>query len=109
MVAHLDTYHMNIEETSFREPVIRAAEAGKLGYIHAGESHRGRLGTGTVNWVQFFAALKDVRYAGTVTFETFRRRSSTLACHLPLPSGGTYGKTVSVIPSHTGYLTCPCR
>jgi D-psicose/D-tagatose/L-ribulose 3-epimerase len=71
VVAHLDTYHMNIEENSFREAVLAAAAAGKLGYVHVGESHRGQLGTGTVPWQEFFAALHEVSYAGTITFESF--------------------------------------
>lgn len=71
VVAHLDTYHMNIEETSFREPVLAAAAAGKLGYVHVGESHRGQLGTGSINWSEFFGALQEVEYGGTITFESF--------------------------------------
>lgn len=71
VVAHLDTYHMNIEETSFREPVLAAAAAGRLGYVHVGESHRGQLGTGSIPWSEFFAALHEVGYDGTVTFESF--------------------------------------
>lgn len=71
VVAHLDTYHMNIEETSFREPVLAAAAAGKLGYVHVGESHRGQLGTGSIPWAEFFGALQEVGYDGTITFESF--------------------------------------
>ena len=71
VVAHLDTYHMNIEEQSFRAPVLAAAEAGKLGYVHVGESHRGQLGTGTIPFDEFFAALHEVDYSGTITFESF--------------------------------------
>ena len=71
VVAHLDTYHMNIEEKSFREPVLAAAEAGRLGYVHVGESHRGHLGTGTIAWPEFFSALREVEYDGTITFESF--------------------------------------
>jgi D-psicose/D-tagatose/L-ribulose 3-epimerase len=71
VVAHLDTYHMNIEETSFREPVLAAAAAGRLGYVHVGESHRGQLGTGSIPWAEFFGALQEVGYDGTITFESF--------------------------------------
>ncbi|WP_219415680.1 sugar phosphate isomerase/epimerase family protein [Pseudonocardia nigra] len=71
VVAHLDTYHMNIEEHSFTEAVRAAAAAGKLGYVHVGESHRGALGTGSVPWQEFFTALREVGYDGTVTFESF--------------------------------------
>jgi len=71
VVAHLDTYHMNIEENSFRAPVELAAAAGRLGYVHVGESHRGYLGTGLIPWPEFFGALRDVGYSGTITFESF--------------------------------------
>jgi D-psicose/D-tagatose/L-ribulose 3-epimerase len=71
VMAHLDTYHMNIEEHSFTEAVRAAAAAGRLGYVHVGESHRGALGTGTIPWAEFFGALTEVGYEGIVTFESF--------------------------------------
>jgi D-psicose/D-tagatose/L-ribulose 3-epimerase len=66
---HLDTYHANIEENGMAEPVEQAGD--RLGYVHVGESHRGYLGTGTIDWDQFFGALKASGYAGPVTFESF--------------------------------------
>jgi D-psicose/D-tagatose/L-ribulose 3-epimerase len=71
VMAHLDVYHMNIEEVSFRGAVHAAAEAGRLGYVHLGESHRGALGTGSVPFEEFFTALHDVGYEGVLTFESF--------------------------------------
>lgn len=71
VMAHLDTYHMNIEEHSFAEAVRAAAAAGRLGYVHIGESHRGALGTGSVPWAEFFGALDEVGYEGIATFESF--------------------------------------
>ena len=71
VMAHLDTYHMNIEEHSFTEAVRAAAAAGRLGYVHVGESHRGALGTGSIPWTEFFTALVEVDYSGIVTFESF--------------------------------------
>jgi D-psicose/D-tagatose/L-ribulose 3-epimerase len=66
---HLDTYHMNIEENTMDGPVLAAAE--RLGYVHIGESHRGYLGSGSVNFPSFFRALAQVGYEGPVTFESF--------------------------------------
>jgi D-psicose/D-tagatose/L-ribulose 3-epimerase len=68
---HLDTYHMNIEENGFTEAVEQTGE--QLGYVHIGESHRGYLGTGTIDFPAFFGALRDTGYAGPVTFESFSR------------------------------------
>jgi D-psicose/D-tagatose/L-ribulose 3-epimerase len=71
VMAHLDVYHMNIEEVSFADAVHAAAAAGRFGYVHLGESHRGALGTGSVPFREFFAALHDVDYQGVLTFESF--------------------------------------
>jgi D-psicose/D-tagatose/L-ribulose 3-epimerase len=69
VVVHLDTYHMNIEEPGFAVPVEQAG--ARLGYVHVGESHRGHLGTGTVDFPAFFAALDRAGYDGVITFESF--------------------------------------
>jgi D-psicose/D-tagatose/L-ribulose 3-epimerase len=66
---HLDTYHMNIEEDGMQKSVLAAGD--RLGYVHIGESHRGYLGTGTVDFDSFFAALKKINYKGPITFESF--------------------------------------
>lgn len=66
---HLDTYHMNIEEDGMQKSILAAQE--RLGYIHIGESHRGYLGTGNVDFKAFFAALKKIDYQGPITFESF--------------------------------------
>jgi D-psicose/D-tagatose/L-ribulose 3-epimerase len=69
LVAHLDAYHMNIEEANLADPVRACGE--RLGYVHVGESHRGYLGTGTVSFDQLFGALAEIDYDGPVTFESF--------------------------------------
>ncbi|MBD1909138.1 MULTISPECIES: sugar phosphate isomerase/epimerase [unclassified Leptolyngbya] len=69
VVVHLDTYHMNIEEANFRIPVMACGD--RLGYVHIGESHRGYLGTGTVDFADLFNALATINYQGTITFESF--------------------------------------
>jgi len=66
---HLDTYHMNIEEDGMEKSVLAARE--KLGYVHIGESHRGYLGSGNVDFETFFAALRKINYQGPITFESF--------------------------------------
>jgi D-psicose/D-tagatose/L-ribulose 3-epimerase len=69
VVVHLDTYHMNIEESDFMQPVLLCGD--KLGYVHIGESNRGYLGSGTIEFSQFFHALAMIDYQGVVTFESF--------------------------------------
>lgn len=66
---HLDTYHMNIEEPDMFFPVLDAGD--RLGYVHIGESHRGYLGSGTVDFDSFFRALGRLGYDGPVVFESF--------------------------------------
>lgn len=66
---HLDTYHMNIEESDQFSPVLDVAD--RLGYVHIGESHRGYLGSGTVDFDSFFRGLARINYDGPVVFESF--------------------------------------
>ena len=66
---HLDTYHMNIEESDQFSPVLDVGD--RLGYVHIGESHRGYLGSGTVDFDSFFRALARIDYDGPVVFESF--------------------------------------
>jgi D-psicose/D-tagatose/L-ribulose 3-epimerase len=66
---HLDTYHMNLEEPGMAAAIEAAGD--RLGYFHVGESNRGPLGTGTVDFAETFAALDRIGYDGTITFESF--------------------------------------
>ncbi|WP_326719855.1 sugar phosphate isomerase/epimerase [Streptomyces sp. NBC_00243] len=69
LMVHLDTYHMNIEEGDLSRPVREAGD--RLGYVHIGESHRGYLGSGTIDFPAFFRALVQADYTGPITFESF--------------------------------------
>jgi len=66
---HLDTFHMNIEENNFYDPIILAGK--KLKHVHITESHRGMLGEGTVNWDELFNALKEINFEGNLVLENF--------------------------------------
>jgi D-psicose/D-tagatose/L-ribulose 3-epimerase len=66
---HLDSYHMNIEEHDLGLAVRRCGD--RLGYVHIGESHRGYLGSGTVDFTSLFRALVETGYSGPITFESF--------------------------------------
>lgn len=66
---HLDTFHMNIEE---HDPAQAIAACGRrLFHVHVGESHRGYLGTGTVDFERVFSALAAIDYDGSIALESF--------------------------------------
>src|SRR6478752_6846651 len=69
VMVHLDTYHMNIEEDDFVQPVLDTGD--RLGYVHIGENHRGYLGSGHLDFAPFFRALDAIDYTGPITFESF--------------------------------------
>ncbi|GER23650.1 epimerase [Zafaria cholistanensis] len=69
VLLHIDTYHANLEELSQADAVKDAGAL--LGYLHMAESHRGRLGTGTIDWPGLFEALDATGYQGPLTFESF--------------------------------------
>jgi D-psicose/D-tagatose/L-ribulose 3-epimerase len=66
---HLDTFHMNIEERNFYDPIIRAGN--RLKHVHITESDRGMTGEGNVHWNDFFKALAEINYQGPLVLENF--------------------------------------
>lgn len=66
---HLDTFHMNIEESNFYNPIIQAGD--HLKHIHITESDRGMTGEGNVHWDDFFRALAEINYQGPLVLENF--------------------------------------
>ena len=57
---HLDTFHMNIEEANPAAAIRLAGD--KIGYFHIGESNRGYLGDGVIDFDRIFDALLDIGY-----------------------------------------------
>ncbi|ESY11659.1 sugar phosphate isomerase/epimerase [Mesorhizobium sp. C386A] len=66
---HLDTFHMNIEEADVGLAIRHASD--KIGYVHIGESHRGFLGTGNIDFAAIFDALTAIGYRDDLSFESF--------------------------------------
>ncbi|MFH7019243.1 sugar phosphate isomerase/epimerase family protein [Flavobacterium sp. FlaQc-47] len=69
LAVHLDTFHMNIEENNFYDPII--ASGKKLKHLHITESNRGMPGEGTVNWDALFKGLRDINFEGNLVLENF--------------------------------------
>ncbi|MGL6202197.1 MAG: sugar phosphate isomerase/epimerase family protein [Lachnospiraceae bacterium] len=67
----LDTFHMNIEETSIGGAIRCAGDL--LGHVHTGECNRMVPGRGRIPWKEIGEALHDVGYDGTVVMEPFIR------------------------------------
>lgn len=73
----LDTYHMNIEEKDLPSAI---RQAGKhLLHVHACEHDRGIPGSGHTDWKGIFRALKDIRYSGRLTIESFLPEMESIA------------------------------
>lgn len=66
---HLDTFHMNIEEDDPATAVLACGQ--RLFHLHVGESHRGYLGSGSVDFDAVFRALTAIGYDGPIALESF--------------------------------------
>jgi D-psicose/D-tagatose/L-ribulose 3-epimerase len=64
-----DTFHANIEEKNIAEALRLTGRF--LKHVHTCENDRGTPGTGHVDWTGVFAALRDLRYDGWLTIESF--------------------------------------
>jgi D-psicose/D-tagatose/L-ribulose 3-epimerase len=70
--AHLVVHHMNIEESDIRQAIIETGDY--LGYFHTGDSHRGYMGSGSIDLAGVLRALVTSDYWGPITFESFSSR-----------------------------------
>lgn len=66
----LDTFHMNVEESSLGGAI--AAAGARLFSFQASENDRGTPGSGHVPWDEAFRALAAAGYCGPVIVEAFR-------------------------------------
>jgi D-psicose/D-tagatose/L-ribulose 3-epimerase len=64
-----DTFHANVEEKSI--PAGYRTVGPYLKHVHSCENDRGIPGTGHIDWMGVFQALRDVHYNGWVTIESF--------------------------------------
>jgi len=79
---HLDTFHMNIEEDSFRDAILLCKD--RIGHFHLGEPNRKQPGTGRMPWDEIFGALKEIRYDGTIVMEPFVRQGGGVGRNVAL-------------------------
>ena len=63
----LDTFHMNIEETSFGDAIRTVGK--HLGHFHTGEANRLCPGQGRLPWKEIGEALREIGYDGSVVME----------------------------------------
>jgi D-psicose/D-tagatose/L-ribulose 3-epimerase len=75
--AHLDTFHMHIEEKDVGDAVRHVGR--DLVYVDASESDRGAPGSGQVDWPGLARALAEVGYAGDCVIESFTPECQTIA------------------------------
>lgn len=64
-----DTFHANIEEKDVANGYRTVGE--HLKHVHTCENDRGIPGSGHVDWKSVFQALRDLRYDGWLTIESF--------------------------------------
>ena len=65
----LDTHHLILEELNFYDKIVKTGNL--LGHFHTSENNRGIPGTGLVDWVQVYRALREINYSGWLVIESF--------------------------------------
>lgn len=78
----LDTFHMNIEETSIGNAIRTAGNY--LGHFHTGECNRLCPGQGRIPWREIRDALHDIGYNKAVVMEPFVRTGGTVGSDIKI-------------------------
>ena len=81
----LDTYHVNIEESSWTAPYRAVMDAQKLFYVHLGDNNRWPPGKGLIDFPAILKTLKESGYTGWLSAEL-----------LPLPDPETAVRDTAV-------------
>ncbi len=63
----LDTFHMNIEEDSFRNAIHRSKNL--IEHLHLADNNRKMPGFGHINFEEILLALKEISYSKTISYE----------------------------------------
>jgi sugar phosphate isomerase/epimerase len=63
----LDTFHMNIEEDSFKNTILCARYS--LHHLHFADNNRKMPGAGHIDFDSIISALKDITYSETISYE----------------------------------------
>jgi sugar phosphate isomerase/epimerase len=69
----LDTFHGNIEETSWTEPLRTVMAAGKLWHVHIGDNNRLPPGRGLIDFPAIVETLQAIGYDGYLSAELLAR------------------------------------
>lgn len=72
-----DTFHANIEEKDIVKTI--KSFSGSFIHVHISENDRGTPGTGHVPWDDTFKTLRELKYDGWMTIESFGRALPDLA------------------------------
>ena len=77
---HLDTFHMNIEELDWQEPVLKCGK--KLGHVHVADNTRLYPGSGMIDFKPFLRALRQVGYDRSLVFEILPGDNGYRSCQM---------------------------
>ena len=69
----LDTYHVNIEESSWTEPFRQVMAARRLWHVHLGDNNRWPPGYGLIDFPAIVATLRQIGYTGYLSAELLAR------------------------------------
>ncbi len=67
ILLHIDTFHMNIEEVSFKDSILQAKNS--IGYVHLADSNRWAPGYGHTDFEEIVSALEKIDYQGFLSLE----------------------------------------
>lgn len=73
----LDGFHMAIEERNLEEAITLTGD--KLIHVQVSENYRGTPGTGQTDWDSLKRGLKNIRYQGALSIESFTPEIKELA------------------------------
>lgn len=80
----LDTFHANIEESSWAAPLQKAGEANRLWHVHLADNNRLPPGQGLIDFRAILAGLAETGYSGFLSAELLAKPDPDEAARLTI-------------------------
>lgn len=99
---HIDTFHMNIEETNIWEAIVKGGD--KIGYVHFSENNRSAIGTGSIDFIKIIEALNRINYQGTISIESFISTKGDIGKQIKIWNESLFKSNIEMIEFSYKYL-----
>lgn len=99
---HIDTFHMNIEESNIIESIKKGGD--RIKYVHFSENNRSAIGTGSIDFIKIIEALNSINYQGIISIESFISTKGDIGKQVKIWNESLFKSNIQMVEFSYKYL-----